>query len=285
MVILLAMLIAGVAGSVLAMRRAVPSPVDVAWLAGPEFADTARADRGEALELCRRYLSRHARHRFIGGVVGVLFAIVVGVRWYGTVTVGIGSANPLADVLFCGVAGVIIGALSAETFRLGSDRADQRAASLTPRTIDVGRPRLLLARGMAIVALAFGMAAGVSGHGWMPLATGIVAALPLAVAEWVRVAIITRARPVMTDRARLLDDRLRSFAASSVSYLEVATAALMLGWTLSTITDLPTVLAAAQIVAVVGCLIVAIVCLRRGAPRQPRHIANDLVLTGQPGDA
>jgi hypothetical protein len=101
----------------------------------------------------------------------------------------------------------------------------------------------------------------------------------------VRVAIITRARTVMTDRARLLDDRLRSFAASSVSYLEVATAALMLGWTLSTITDLPTVLTAAQIVAVVGCLIVGIVCLRRGAPRQPRHIANDLVLTGQPGDA
>jgi hypothetical protein len=285
MVILLVMLIAAVGGSVLAMRRTVPSPVDVAWLAGPEFADTARADRGEALELCRRYLSRHARHRFIGGVVGVLFAVVVGVRWYGTVTLGIGSANPLADVLFCGLAGVIIGALSAETFRLGSDGADQRAASLTPRTIDAGRARLLLARGLAVVAVGVGVAAGVSGHGWVALMTGVVAAAPLAVAEWVRVAIVTRARPVMTDRARLLDDRLRSFAASSVSYLEVATAALMLGWTLSKIADLPAVLAASQIVAVVVCLVVAVVCLRRGAPRHPRHIANDLVLTGQPGDA
>ena len=59
----------------------------------------------------------------------------------------------------------------------------------------------------------------------------------------------------------------------------------MLGWTLSKIADLPALLAAAQIVVVVVCLVVAIVCLRRGAPRQPRHIANDLVFAGQPGDA
>lgn len=266
----------------LAARRTVPSGRDVAWLAGPDFDDPAQPDHREALEVCERYLSRHARHRLVGGVFGVLFAAVVGVRWYGTVTIGIGSGNPLADLLFCGVAGVIIGALSAETFRLGSGRSEQRTASLTPRHVDAGKPRLVLARSLALIALTCGLAAAATGHGVIPVATALVVALPVVVAERVHVAIVTRPRPAMTDRAVLLDTRLRSFAASSVSYLELAAAALMLGWTLSKIQGVNTVVAVGQFVVVVACLIVAVVSLRRAAPRQPRNVAHDMTLSGEP---
>lgn len=253
----------------------------VAWLAGPDFDDPTQADHREALEVCDLYLLRHARHRLVGGVFGVLFAAVVGVRWYGTVTVGIGSGNPLADLLFCGLAGVIVGALSAETFRLGSDRSEQRTASLTQRHVNAGKPRLVLAQSLALIAITCGLTAAATGHDVMALAIALIVAVPVVVAERVHVAIVTRPRPVMTDRALLLDMRLRSFAASSVSYLELAAAALMLGWTLSKIQGVPAVVTVGQFVVVVACLIVAVVSLRRAAPRQPRNVAHDLVLTGQ----
>ncbi len=114
MVILLAMLIAGVAGRFWQCGVPFHHPLMSLGSPGPSSQTPLERIVEKRWSLCRRYLSRHTRHRFIGGVVGVLFAIVVGVRRYRTVTVGIGSANPLADVLFCGVAGVIIGAPSAE---------------------------------------------------------------------------------------------------------------------------------------------------------------------------
>ena len=258
-------------------RRVVPSEGDVAWLAGPQFSDPSALDHSEALDVCRRYLSRLAAQRFAGGAFGVLFATIVGLRWYGSVSVGIGQGNPLADLLFCGLAGVIIGALSAESFRLGSDRADQRAASLTPRNTNTAPQRLGLARGVALTAVALGLLAGATGHGWVALATALILVGPFAVAERVRVVIEGRSRPVMSDRARLLDERLRSFAASSVSFLQLATAALMLGWTLSKIDDLTGVIAVGRFCAVLGCLFVALVALRRSAPRRPRGVPDDSV--------
>ena len=76
----------------------------------------------------------------------------------------------------------------------------------------------------------------------------------------------------MTDRARHLDARLRTFAGSSLSYLHLATAALMLGWTVAKIDALSGFPALVRFCVVTGCLIVAIVMLHRAAPRPSDRI-------------
>lgn len=87
---------------------------DIAWLADAPDA-SVEPDEGEVY---RRYLTRHRTHRLVGGLLGVLLALVLGIRAYGEVRIGVGGGSPLADVLFCGLAGVLVGAFSAEAFRL-----------------------------------------------------------------------------------------------------------------------------------------------------------------------
>ena len=239
---------------------------DVAWLAGPYFANPAAPGNPDALDVCRRYLTRHRRHRLVGGLFGVLFAALFGIRWFQSVSIGIGQRSPLGDLLFCGVFGVIVGTLSAESFRLTMPTGP-RATSLAPRREPVGRERVILARVLALVALVIGVVAAMSGHGSLALVTSLIMVVPFGVAELVRRVIDARTRPAMSDLARILDERIRAFAASSVSYLHLATATLMLGWTVSKVDELTGALMILATVVVYGSLIGAVVFLRRAAPR------------------
>ncbi|MEO6123489.1 MAG: hypothetical protein ABIR32_07235 [Ilumatobacteraceae bacterium] len=251
----------------LAGRRSDPSAAEVAWLAGPGFSNTATSVNDDARAVCRRYLTRHRRHRFAGGVFGVCFAAIIGVRWFGSITIGVGQGNPLADLLFCGVGGVIVGTLSAESFRLTTTRNEQRAASLTPRPTSASRGRVLVSRFIALASIVIGVAVALTDHGRLALFTSMIFVVPLAMAELVMVVIASRSRPAMTDRARLLDERLRAFAGSSLTSLHLATAVLMLGWTSSKIDGLTGFLAGFRFCVVVGCLVMSVISLRRAAPR------------------
>ncbi|KGM14778.1 hypothetical protein N867_16085, partial [Actinotalea fermentans ATCC 43279 = JCM 9966 = DSM 3133] len=93
---------------------------DILWLAGRPVTD-------QEADVCARYLRRHRTHRVVGGLAGVAFALVVSLRWGGPGLV-LGGA-PLADPLFGGVAGVVVGALSAETYRLRLPRSAPATAS------------------------------------------------------------------------------------------------------------------------------------------------------------
>ncbi len=259
----------------LAARQSVATAADVAWLAGPRFSDAGTTANDDAIAVCRRYLTRHRRHRLAGGLLGILFAAIIGVRWYGSITIGVGQEGPLADLLFCGVSGVIVGTLSAETFRLATPANAQRTASLTPRQTPAGSKRVMASRVIATAAPVVGVAAAVADHGQLALLTSLILVVPLGVAELVMVVITSRSRPAMTNRARHLDQRLRTFAGSSLSYLHLATAALMLGWTLAKIDQLSGFLAFARFCIVVGCLIVAVVMLRRAAPRPSGSVVFD----------
>lgn len=256
----------------LAVRQSVPTETDIAWLAGPNFSHTGTTQNDDALAVCRRYLTRHRRHRLAGGLIGVLFAAIIGVRWFGSITIGMGQGSPLADLLFCGVSGVIIGSLSAESFRLATTPDAKRAASLTPRQAPAGSKRVAVSRAIAGTAVVVGAVAASANHGWLALVTSLILVLPLAVAELVMMVIASRSRPAMTDRARHLDARLRRFAGSSLSYLHLATALLMLGWTLSKIEALSGPLAFARFCVVIGCLVTTMVMLHRAAPRPSDRI-------------
>jgi hypothetical protein len=218
-----------------------------------------------------RYLSRHVLHRRVGATVGVVLATVAGIRLYGEVNIGIGTRSPLADVLFCGLAGSIVGMMSAETFRLKRERYDGRSASLVERTPLVPVRLLVLSRALTIASCLGAVAILVATRDAGPLAIAAAGVAVAGVAEATRRAITSRPRPVMTDRARWVDDRMRWFAQRAVGNLQLAAAWLLAGWVVSKAGDTEhTAVDVLQLLIVLGCLAAAVVHLLRASPRRPR---------------
>jgi hypothetical protein len=239
---------------------------DVLWLAGAE-----RCSSAERL-VYERYLVRHRRHRSLGGLFGVVFAVIVGIRYFQIVSIGIGQSNPLADVLFCGIGGVQVGLLSAETYRLAPTSLPVAAASLAPR--DHYRSMLLvwLPRSLTVIALAVGVVNAATTQRFAPLWIAAVGLVFACFAEATQLAITRRRRPLLSGSAQYVDTRLRSFAARSLSLLQTAAAVLVVGWTLSKLSQFDRGVAGfVRTLAVIACLVVAVMLLRRAAPRPPRR--------------
>jgi len=237
---------------------------DVAWISGTSGASPPEAD------VYRRYLQRHRRHRLVGGLFGSVFALVVGIRFYASVSIGVGRQSPLADVLFCGLAGVLIGAFSAESFRLSEPPSSTVSASLAAHP-GASRPDLVrLARGVVVGALVAGALAAATGHGNTPWWIAIAGVAFTLVAEATQAAIRGRRRPVLSDRAHAVDLTMRSFASTSTAYLQLAAAVLTTAWTVSKV-DLPLApVALVQTLVVVASLVTTVVLLHRASPRPPR---------------
>ncbi|NNH24730.1 hypothetical protein HLB09_16875, partial [Pseudokineococcus marinus] len=177
-VLLLAVLL--VLGGLLLVRRLASARVtsaDVSWLAGA--APGAPVPDDEA-HVAARYLARHRRHRSVGGLLGVALAVVVGVRWYQSVGFGFSQGSPLADVLFCGVAGVLVGALLAETYRL-RPAAGARTASLEPHAPAPHAGTVLAARVVLAASLVAGAALLVTGAGAAAVTSAAAGALVVGV--------------------------------------------------------------------------------------------------------
>jgi hypothetical protein len=263
-ILFITLLVAG-AWSYVTIRGVRVTGRDIAWL-----SSTAHTPPAEAA-VYGRYLERHRRHRLTGGLVGACFAIVVGIRYYGSVSIGIGQGNPLADVLFCGLAGVLVGALSAERFRLSEPTSTTVVASLADRSIHVD-PRLgNVARGLAAASVLAGVVVAATDHGFDALAVALAGLGVAGIAEATRRAIADRRRPVLSEAARAVDVNIRSFAARSVALLQLAAALLVTGWVTSKApTDAAAALQLLQFVVVIGCLVATIVLLHRAAPRPPR---------------
>ena len=246
----------------------LPAPGrDIAWLAG----GTIPAD-AQAAEVYRRYLVRHRAHRMIGGICGIALAITYGITWQGSVELGIGRGSPLGDLLFCGVAGVLIGALSAETYRL-SERRSARAVATLAAHPPLARPDLVLsARVAAGIGLLIGLIVLVAGGGPVSLAVALGGSVLVVIGELTRRAVDGRRRPVLSDAAVEVDARIRAFASTTVARLELAAGVLAAGWALSESVpdDLGGALGALAVVGVLTVLVVVVVQLHRAAPRPPR---------------
>lgn len=267
--VLLTLVLLLVGSGVVAVVNRPVRPRDVEWLAGDAYPSADEA------VVYRRYLQRHRRHRAIGGVVGAAFAVVVGIAWFGRVRAGIGAGSPFGDVLWCTLAGILCGALSAETFRFDQPqaRAPRTAASLEPHPPaargDLARAARIVT-GAALVAAATVVA--VRGLGSLDVLTVAVAGVAIvAVAEAARAAIARRRRPVMTDAAARVDARIRAFAGQAVARLELAAAVLTAGWVLSDLFgDADAAVGWVGVVVVCAALVWTLVLLHRAAPRAPR---------------
>lgn len=242
---------------------------DLAWIAGTDVVPAPEA------AVYAAYLLRHRRHRFVGGLFGGLLAAVVGIRYYRDVSlVGVGSTSPLADIFFGVVTGVVLGALSAETYRLGQPRTGAAVASLAPRA-PVGLPRVVTgARVLAGASLLWGLLALVLlGPGAGPvLAVAVLGAVIGGVVELTRAAVANRRRPAESARALEVDARIRTFAGRTLSWLQAAVATLVATWVLA-LTPLRPVsegLEALLALLVLAGLVATVVLLFRAAPRPPR---------------
>ncbi len=216
-----------------------------------------------------RYLARQSRHRMVGATFGAATAIVVGLRLYGEVTIGIGQRSPAADVLFCGLAGSIVGALSAETYRLGEPRSDVAIAHLGSRDASGGRQLVLAARALAaattVVALATWWFSG-DGAG---VAISVGGLASTSVAEATRRAIIGRRRPLLTDRARTVDATIRTIGHRSLTRLQLASALLVTAWVVSKTGETDAAaLTFIRFVVVATSFVAAVIAYLRSSPRR-----------------
>ncbi|NMM22030.1 MAG: hypothetical protein HHJ11_00775 [Phycicoccus sp.] len=270
-VLLLALGIAIAAGLSLAVGGTHVSVRDVAWIAGTPESSPAEVD------VYSRYLQRHRRHRMAGGLLGALFAVILGGRWYGSITIGVGQQNPLADVLFCGLGGVLVGAFSAESFRLSEPASTTVSASLAEHA-GASRPDVIrAARGICLASLVGGGLVAATGHGLVPLWIAIGGLIATLVAEATQAAITGRRRPVLSDRAQAVDLRMRSFASTSVARLELAVAVLTAAWTVSKVPGAGTgPFLLVQDLTVIAGFVITLVLLHRASPRPPRKWSSEL---------
>lgn len=263
--LLMLLLVALVA--VLVLRRTVVDDRDIAWIAG-----TTDVLPNEA-RVYRRYLVRHRRHRLAGGTLGVLLAVVVGLQNYnGIQLIGAGSVSPFADVFFCAVAGIIVGSLSAETYRLGQPRGTVATASLVPREAVGLRDVVTAARVLAGLALVWGAVLFVLSGEPSALGVGVFGVFLAALVEATRAAATDRRRPVRSPRAVHVDAQIRRFAGRSASWLQLSAACLTGAWVVSlTPTPEGSVLSWVLVPPVLAGLVAAVVLLRRAAPRPHRR--------------
>lgn len=237
---------------------------DLRWLLGDVLPDLSEAEAAVGVG----YLRRHRLHRVVGGLFGVALALVIGIRWYGQGGFALGTTSPLADVLFCGIAGVVVGSLSAETYRLRIPRGAPVAASLAERPRLPLRRHAWTARGLLAGSALLSLVGALAWGSWSGLVATACGAVVMGVAEATQSAIASRRRPVLSERAQLLDGRLRGFAAASVTRLVLSISALVAIWAFGALPDAGPWLAVGVAGWLAG-LVVAVVQLHRAAPRPP----------------
>lgn len=117
-----------------------------------------------------------------------------------------------------------------------------------------------------------GLVIAVTGNGPTTLAIAVGGLLLTLLAEATRTAISGRRRPILSDRAHRADTRMRSFAGTSVAFLQLAAAVLVAGWVVSkalrTANDLVEIV---RFCAVIGSLVLTVVIVRKASPRPPRR--------------
>lgn len=250
------LLMVGVGTGLVLLDRLWPAgPRDIAWVAGTEMVPSDEA------AVIHRYLARHRGHRAVGGLVGVLAATTAGLRWHGSVS--------FAAMLFGGVAGVLVGTLSAESYRLNPRAAGSSVASLEPHAraplpnVVWAARGLLVASGVGAAAIAMWRQDG------GPVLLVLTGCAVAAVAEATRAQIVGRRRPVLSPRARDLDVCIRAFAGRSVAWLQLAAAVLVAGGVVAALPSGPGVVAMVRAVGVLVAFVAAVVYTHRAAPRPP----------------
>ena len=232
-----------------------PRERDVAWVAGAGVVPDDEA------EVVRRYLLRHRRLRMAGGLVGVVATTIAAFRYQGSVS--------FTALLFGGIAGVLVGTLFAESYRLDPRGGAAAVASLEPRDPAPLPGVVWTARGLLAAAALGAVALSLWVRDTATVLLAVAGLLVAGLAEATRARIVGRRRPVLSFRARELDARIRAFAGRSVANLQLAAALLVVtGVVVSVPVPGPVPTAMRWLVWLAG-FVLAWVYAHRAAPRPP----------------
>lgn len=244
--------------AVVGRRSRQPRGNEAGWLLGVPAPSPASA------ELVARYLHRVRSHRRLGAWIGAVLALGVGLSRQREVTIGIGGGSPLGDLLFGGLAGLLVGSVLADTWRLRPDR-QRRAADLTVRTVDPGSRAL---HPVVVVLTAGTVLLGVSEPTVRSVGLAVAGGVLVLTHRLVLRAVALRGRPLLPDDLRVTDDAIRSFASRRMTLEMLAGAVLLLGWQLTTVrpgTDL-------ELAGAPAALVLTVVLLWRSRPVPPRTV-------------
>jgi hypothetical protein len=169
-----------------------------------------------ALAVVHRYLMRHRRRRYQGGMVGLLAYIVIVIVRPGPWSIDIGFRR-FPDLLSALLGGVLAGVVSAELYHLRRRPVPGGVASLEPRPteryVDGGiRTALRLAAGVSL-AVSVVSVFGADRRGLLP---GLASLVVVLVVELLQRFIAERPRPALPDDLRRADDAIRR-ASSAVA--------------------------------------------------------------------
>ncbi|MGQ0743207.1 MAG: hypothetical protein ACT4OS_02495 [Acidimicrobiales bacterium] len=231
---------------------------DAAWLTGKSSSSAA------AVALIARYLSRVRQHRYNGAVLGGGLALLHSVTYEQNISIGIGSGSPLGDLLFGSLAGLLVGSVLAETWRIRRRRR-VRQAEISVRSPEAEAKSLRVP--VAVLTIFTVLLALASRRAWP---TGMAAAslLLLVVHRLVLRAVAERGRPALPEDLRDADDAIRAFAGRRLGIETFATAMLLAGWQFASV-DLP-VPRPLGVASLVGSVVATIVLVHRSRPWPPR---------------
>jgi hypothetical protein len=256
---LLVALLVVLARAVRSTRRINPW-ADTTWI-------TASEETGPmGTELIGRYLRRVRSHRLDGAVVGFSLALMRGLSEHHSVSIGIGTGSPLADLLLGGFVGLLVGSVLAETWRI-KPRGRVREAEIAPRSPDAQAASL---RVEVALLTATTVALGLAARETRPLVLAVTSVVLFGTHWLVLRAIAQRGRPVLPADLRDADDAIRRFASRRLSIETLATALLLAGWQLASVRSfLPDLLRDGLIVA---SAVAAVVLIHRSRPWPPKRL-------------
>jgi len=195
---------------------------DVRWLQGIGANDSV-------FPMIHKYLYRTRAHRWMGAVVGVISSLVASLVVGRRVTAGVGANEPWFDVLFCGLAGVIIGSIVAEVRRRQAETKGARQVGA--RSAEMVRSQLELVA-FALVILTVALALFAPSTASAIVAGGAVAVLgcQLVLVDGLRLG----SRELVELDLRHADDSIRTYSIHRFALETLAWAILVSGWQLGT---------------------------------------------------
>lgn len=248
--------LAAVVGFLRAGRFFPRSPdraADATWLTGSEHPGA------DVVELVARYLDRVRAHRWNGALIGGGLALLRGLLDQ-QVSVGIGSGSPLGDLLFGGLAGLLVGSVLAETWRLDLRRPARRA-ELIPRVPEREATAL---RPVVAVLTTLTVVLGVISPGIRSVLLASASMALMVTHRLVLRAVAERGRPALPVDLRRADDAVRAYAARRLGVETLAAAILVFGWQLDGVA--PSALGPLTGAVTTASLVVTVLLIRRSRP-------------------
>jgi|GEM_PF-5669192 len=179
-------------------------------------------------KLVRRYLTRIRVYRRTGFWIGLGISMLSGLN-KGSVKIGIGHTEPISEIIFGAIAGILIGSLLAETWRL-TPTSTKRSANITDQTNSPEHSRIKF---ISLTVLAISTLIAIVDQQFWIVALAIVSASLTGLHFMIQRSIKDRGRPALPADLLEADNMVRKYGNERLERELLAGVTLFLAWQLS----------------------------------------------------